>query len=452
MSFIRSSAQRFNRARHRLAAIARQEDGFAIPAALLITIASASVATVGVIATIQAEQGTSRDRDTKSAFQVAEAGINDALLRYNRYPPAVGSPCSPVGGTTAASGWCGPVTGQLEGENFTYYVRAPVSGLINVVSSATVDGATRRVAIAGNSVSDQPFFGQWNVQSHNNIHLDSNSSINSSVAANGDVILDSNSSICGNTSHGPGHSVIENGTGGQTCGTQSENSIVIPPVNQGDAPFVNDNSRLFALDLVTGSKNRVCFNGVDGNGSNDNSCGARHLHIENNTSLTLGGSKYSFCKLSMESNTNLYIQAGKTVTIYFDSPENCGYSSSTTQLEMSSNARISGSNGSPASAAFLFVGSPVIPTAAILSSNTAIGASCQQNFIIYGPFTDVTLNSNTSFCGAIAANSVEMDSNAEIRSSSGTGSYVLPGALPHYTVSNFVECRAAAAGPTTSGC
>ena len=30
--------------------------------------------------------------------------------------------------------------------------------------------------------------------------------------------------------------------------------------------------------------------------------------------------------------------------------------------------------------------------------------------------------------------------------------YVLPGALPHYTVSNFVECQAAAAGPNTTGC
>jgi hypothetical protein len=452
VSFFRSSTQRFKSIRRRLAALATEEHGFAIPSALLITIAASSVATIGVISTIRAEQGTSRDRDTKSAFQVAEAGINDALLRYNRYPPAVGSPCSPVGGTSAAGGWCGPVTGQLDGETFTYYVRAPVAGAISVVSSATVDGATRRVAVAANSVSDQPFFGEWNVQSHNDVHLDSNSSINSSVASNGSIILDSNSSLCGNSSHGPGESVVENGTGGQTCGTQEEGQIVIPPVNQGDAPFVNDNSRLFSLDLITGSKNKVCFDGHDGDNDSDNICGERHLHIQNNTSLTLGGSKYSFCKLTMESNTNLYIQSGKTVTIYFDSPENCGYTGSTTQLEMSSNARITGTNGSPASAALLFVGSPVIPTAAILSSNTAIGASCQQNFIIYGPFTDVTLNSNTSFCGAIAANSLEMDSNAEIKVSSGTGDYVLPGALPHYAVSSFIECAAAAAGPNTSGC
>lgn len=451
MRFSRTPGSWLRKLADRLPGFARDESGFAIPAALLISIAAASVATIGVIAAVRTEEGTTRDRSTKSAFQVAESGINDALLRYNRYPPTAGNLCSPVGGA-ATSGWCGPVTGTLDGNPYTYYVRPPAGGRVDIVSSATVNGATRRVAVTANSISDQPFFGDWAVQSHNDIHLKSNASINTNVAANGDVILDSNSSLCGNAQHGPGHDVETNGNATHTCGIESEGQIIIPPVNQGDAPTVNDNSRFFDLDVITGNKTRACFNGVNGNGSPDSSCGARHLNIASNTSVTLGGSKYSFCKLTLGSNTNLYIQAGKTVTIYFDSPEACGYSSGTYQLDMDSNARISGTSGSAASAAFMFVGSPVVQTRINLSSNTAIGANCQQNFIIYAPFSDVELNSNTAFCGAIAANSLEMDSNSSVRTSSAAQQWVLPAAHPHYTMTNFVECAAAAAGPTTSGC
>ena len=48
----------------------------------------------------------------------------------------------------------------------------------------------------------------------------------------------------------------------------------------------------------------------------------------------------------MSSNTSLYIQAGQTVVIYFDSPENCGYGDGEVQLNMDSNSRITASEAS----------------------------------------------------------------------------------------------------------
>ena len=53
------------------------------------------------------------------------------------------------------------------------------------------------------------------------------------------------------------------------------------------------------------------------------SAGTRQLTIDHNSSLTLTGHMYSFCKLTLNSNSAIYIAAGQTVNIYFDSPEHC---------------------------------------------------------------------------------------------------------------------------------
>jgi hypothetical protein len=154
----------------------------------------------------------------------------------------------------------------------------------------------------------------------------------------------------------------------------------------------------------------------------------------------------------MNSNTSLYIQAGASVTIYFDSPENCGYPDDTAQLDMLSNSRITSTDGGPANVALLFVGSDSLRTMINLNSNTSIGAACQQNFVVYAPRTDILLNSNSTYCGAIAGNTLELDSNARVYIDNGAQNYVLPNTPPHYEVGRFVECTAAPMSPPNAGC
>lgn len=435
----------------------RREDGFAVPTATLMLLAATGIVTVGVVTAIQVQGGVVRDQATKSALPQAEAGVNQALLHFNRILPG-SNPCGPVSGTApAADGWCAPVSGGFDGGTFAYQVRPTAAGL-DIVSTGNYGDTTRRVHVQAVSSSGQSIFADATVLSQDGISLDSNAEIIAGVGTNGSVSLSSNSKVCGPVSVGLGQTVNKAGNSGHfndpSCtiaGTPTTQPLTLPPVNQGDAATVNDNGRFFALDRISGQTTRVCFNGKRGNGSNG-SCGQRHLDIANNASVTLGGSKYSFCRLTMSSNSSLYIQSGKTVVIYFDSPEACGLPSGTTQLNLSSNSRITSTSGGPANVAMLFVGSPTSQTKINLSSNTSIDGSCEQNFVIYAPRTDISFNSNSTYCGAIAGRSIDLDSNTKLYADSASDSFILPNTAAHYVVSRFVECTSSAGSVPTTGC
>jgi len=455
----------------RLSARLASEQGFAVPTVMLMTIAAMAVASVGVVASIQGQSGVVRDQGTKTALEVAESGVNQALLYYNRGV----APC------TAKEGeWCGPVTGMSVNGGAVEYWSRLASGdecevgnqvdCVEIVSQGTVNGVTRRVDVSSSTVPTEESpgsgpFASAGVLSQESMTLDSNAVIHTGVATNGDMILKSNARQCGKASVGIGKKLTqEQNTGYYSdalCkskeSTYLQQALTLPPVNQGDAATNNDNARLFSQDLVSGNKSDACWNGFTAEGKASKNCDTRELVVEQNSSVTLGGSVYSFCKLKLLNNSALYVVAGKSVTIYFDSPEACGYSSGVTQLELQSNSRITSSSGSPISVAMLFVGSEALSTKVLLNSNTSVEESCDQNFVVYAPRSEVELNSNARFCGAIAGKSVHMDSNAVVWSASGSESFSLPGVeLPetaaHYTPYRFVECSAVEASPPDAGC
>jgi hypothetical protein len=301
--------------------------------------------------------------------------------------------------------------------------------------------------------------------------LSSNSIIHTGTATNGHLELNGNAKQCGPASVGVGKEITHASNtehhSDALCTTPassySKQELTLPPVNQGDAPTNNDNHRFFTLDAVsgingtTGSKSDACWNGVRADGKTTKTCGNRELRVDGNSAVTLGGSIYSFCKLTLRSNSNLYVAPGAKVTIYFDSPEACGYSSGVTQLDLSSNTRITSAKGDAISVAMLFVGSDTRQTKIQLNSNTSVNGPCDQNFIIYAPRSDIDFDSNSHFCGAVAGKSVHLDANVEIWTASGTDDFNLPGVeIPetaaHYTPYRFVECSAVAVEPPDAGC
>jgi hypothetical protein len=460
-----------NRLFRRLSDRLDSERGFAIPTVMLMTVAAMGVATVGVMASIQGQSGVTRDQGTKTALEVAESGVNQALLYYNRGV----APCAAGEGE-----WCGPVTGMsVNGGAVSYWTRLG-SGeecevgnevdCVEIVSQGVVNGVTRRVDVSASTVATEGSpgsgpFASAGVLSLEDMTLDSNAIIHTGVATNGNLTLKSNARQCGQASVGIGKELIPGSNTGYysdplcktKLSTYLQQALTLPLVNQGDAVTNNDDGRFFTQDVVSGEKSNVCWNGFTAEGKKTKNCGTRELRIDSNTSLTLTGSVYSFCKLTMRSNTALYVAAGASATIYFDSPEACGYSTGVTQLDMDSNTRITSATGSPTSVALLFVGSESRQTKIQLDSNTTVNGPCVQNFVIYAPRTDVELDSNTHFCGAIAGKTVHLDSNAEIRSASSTESFSLPGLeLPetaaHYSPYRFVECSAVPASPPDAGC
>ena len=161
--------------------------------------------------------------------------------------------------------------------------------------------------------------------------------------------------------------------------------------------------------------------------------------------------------MSCNSNRALYVAAGQTAAIYFDSPEACGYPDGVVQIEMASNTRIT--SNSPYPVELYFMGSDVSPdkeeflhTTLHLSSNTDINAACEQNFVVYAPRSDIVLNSNSTYCGALAGKTIHLDSNADVRTNGESAGFIIPYTSPHYETDRFVECAATAASPPNSAC
>lgn len=444
------------RLRHRLSS----ERGFAVPTVMLMTVAAMGVASVGVITSVQGQRGVVRDQGTKSALAVAESGVDEALLRFNRYGLATETDrCAPVGPAGPdANGWCGPIDAMVDDGAVSYYVSPAGASLpgggvawgeLDIVSSGTINGVTRRVNVHASSASGQSIFSTYAVKSLDDVVVEANSTIKSGTATNGEVDLvnKSTSRQCGQVSVGIGQPHPDEGHYSDLeCTTTGddviEDEVVLPPVNQGDAATNNDNERItnaltggVPRDQISGNKNPVSWDAE-----------TRELAMvgNNNTSLTLGGSVYSFCSVKLESNSALYFS--ENTYVYFDSPEACGYDPGTIQLELDSNSRIT-SVGS-GNVAMLFVGEGGVH----LKSNTSVGGSCQQNFIIYGPGVDVVMDQNTRFCGAAGGNSVYLKSKVELLADSKATSFILPNVAPHYVADRFVDCTAEAAAASVEGC
>jgi hypothetical protein len=464
----------------RLVGHAVDDGGFTLPTVMLMVVAAFAVASAAVLASLSAQSGTTHDLRSKDALAAAEAGAHEGMLRYNATTVTGDSwgQCLPSG-TPVSDGagwsWCPSQQSQLpDGSTYTYRVGFPqqVPGAplpahtAQVVSQGNSGGVTRRVDMTIRSASSQTPFTGAGIVGLNSIGLSSNDSLYGNSATNGDVTLSTNDNLCGNTQVGPGRTVI-GGTPSCTGGTSTVTHGVtsLPPVNQGDAPSNNQNGNFFSVNPVsptsTNAKRRVCFNGKNAAGESDTSsstgCGVRELRLRNGSSgvsVTLNGGNYSLCKLTMESGTTLYVANGAKVTIYFDSPENCGFTSATTQLSMDSNTSVQVNGGTAQNMRMLFVGSDAIPTTATMSSNTTQNVTCNQDFIVYGPRTDIVFASNSYFCGAVAGKTISVSSNTSVKVSNTAAGYTLPGWVDHYAIDDFKECTGPMPGGTapSSGC
>ena len=442
-----------------------------------------ALGTVTVLASVNSQSSTVRDERAKEALAAAEAGVQHALLRYNRMTGRAPNVC--VAGTStmttqppAADGWCSPVTGTVTGNataTFSYQVcprgrdqtipcPSPATAhnigggesasAIEIVSTGTVDGVSRRVeVVARSSGGDRPFAGNAGVIGIDSITGVGTAEIHANVATNGDITLDNQADlICNSAYVGPGHGV-DPPDHASCAATQQSTSL--PNVNQGDVRTNNSNGRwyssatgaYFPIDPMTPSCGSLCWNTT-----------SRQLNIASTASrtLTLGGSNYSVCKLTLGSNSNLYVQSGADVRIYFDSPENCPglpiVNGCYQQLEVSSNSRIAATG--TGRVALLFVGSDAQPTCATFSSNTATNQTCEQDFVAYGPRTHMRFAANTNFCGSVAGKSVHVESNSTLSASNSSADFELPSSVAgHYGVEGFVECDATTtATAPNSGC
>lgn len=418
-----------------LACRLRAEPGIALPVTLMVITIGFALASIGSIAAMSSLRNSTRDSGSKEALAVAEAGLQQALLRQNKILTTEAFPCLVLGvagdlipGTGLANGWCPRQSGTVGDGTYAYQVK-PMTVLgalggelkIEIVSEGTVDGETRRITTEAYSSTGAPAFAEANVIGVDALELNGSGTVTSTAASNSDIVIGGSGNLCGDAKHGEGRGVITTGSGGLCSGfVSTEGRISLSPPDPGNVFTENDNGRFFGEDTKTGS---VTWDST-----------TRTLSLGGNGALTLGGANYGICRLVMDGNSNIYIAEGAVTRIWFDSPENCGLAAGTAQMSMIGNSQISVTSGEAGDAGLIFVGSATTP------STITLGGSGKANeLMLYAPLSDVLVSGNGNYTGAIAGRTFVSTGSGTIRADSSVLDFEV-GVQTSFLPERFVEC------------
>jgi hypothetical protein len=430
----------------------REEGGFAVPTVLLAMVAAFGLATAVVIASVNAQHGTVRDQGSKAALAAAEAGVSNALLRFNRIVPSPAtSVCQPVGGTTAGTGgWC-PThgTGTIDQGSYDYRVRpfaaqGTIPGGLEIVSTGTVSGVTRRITAKAEAITPgfRPFQGLPSVVGLDGISLNARSEIHADVGTNGNISFANDSLLdCDYAQVGVGRGFVPFPPGATATCSPTQGTLSAPPVDPGDVATNNQNWRIGTVDPLAGSYSW-----------NTNT---KQLTLNHGGSLTLGSSgaalNYAFCRVQLSARSYLHIVNGATVRMYFLSPDAPPCQGVTEPLALDNRAKIDPTGGDATSLAILVVGSATRATSVVLNAD-ASAFTCDQTFVLYAPRSSVELNSRTSICGGVVGKSIVINEDTQINSSNTAEDFEFPsqGATHYGPPEDFIECSAAPPAPAAA--
>ncbi len=401
------------------------ERGIAVPVALAVLVLVWALATVSLREALTSQNQSQRDRDVKRALQAANAGVEAAIYRFNLLQPGSQQCVTGAGGTLGITGlaqdaWCAEQSEDL-GDNGSYTMRVSPAVAIQpngqaliqreIVSIGYSNAVRRRVLTRVTAATGEPIFpGGYAGVSLTALDVGNNVNVTGGLGTNGSILLKNFADVCGNATPGPGKSVsIQNNA--HVCGgystTAAQTSFNLQPVDQGNAPTVNDNGRIG--DPPAGTNPDPCTSCSD----IEWDPGTRVLSLRNNATLTLGGNVYSLCRLDLDNTAQLKIAArasGTAVRIYVDSPDSCGDGNGMGSVSVRNNASIVNMNTDPTTLQLYVVGSPTTAT----SVDFANGVSLQTDLVmaIYAPNSTVTLRNNTHLTGAIAARLLVLENNA----------------------------------------
>lgn len=447
----------------RLRRLIEEEAGIAVPVALAVLFLVWGLATVALREALTAQTQTQRDRQVKRALQAASAGVETGMYRMNLLQPGSLQCITISVGTLTVSGlqsdgWCAAQSEDLgDGASYSMRMSSGVSLRVNgqalvqreVVSTGTANGVRRRVLMRITAATGEPIFpGGYAGVSLAALDVGNNVNISGGLGTNGNVVLKNFAQVCGDATPGPGKSVsIQNNA--NVCGGYStqpaETPFNLQPVDQGNAPTVNDNARIGAIPATINPDPCTSCGSVDWSPT------TRVLNLRNNATLTLGGSIYSFCRLDLDNSSQLKIAAGSVVRIYIDSPENCGGGNGMGSVSVRNDSAIVNMNTDPTTLQLYVVGSQTIATSVDLSN----GVSLQTDMImaVYAPYSTVSLSNNVRLTGAVAARSLVLRNNATLNYSDRIADITSGSPLRLYRSAEYKECANDQVGSVVdSGC
>jgi hypothetical protein len=455
-----------NPLRARLRRLARSERGMALPVALFAMIASIAVAGAAVVATVEVQHSSGRDGSAKNAIAAADAGANVARARMSRYAYVLSeaTPCLRLGAGGKLEGssaetiegvpWCPSIAGTVGGGTYVYRV-SPVgfacgSYDLCVVSTGTVGGVSRRIEVTYNesslfSSAEEETNGEGSGEEEgtgsedetggggiegmvgqDGIELSGNADIRVGIGTNGDVVSSGNASVCGSIRHGIGKKWTHSGNASQCNGYNvSEGNMTLPPVSSfmpTDIATDNSNYRLVKCQQTkplaepTGCQSDT-LSGGSWTTTKPWDATTRTISLEGNATLTVGGGDYWICALSLSGNSELIMAAGAHVRFFFDTPEHCN---TTTQISLSGNNRIAATGYQPSAGQFSMPGFYLLGSTSVSSSvNLSGNYSTTDEFIVYGPNTNISITGNATFKGVIAGKRIAMSGNGKVEQDAG---------------------------------
>lgn len=437
----------------RLAALRHDRSGIAVPIVLIVMTIGFALASVGSLAAIGSIRNAGRDNSDKGAFGVAEAAAQAALFRQNKIlttPTVSAARCLATGvqntliATFAdADGWCREQTGTVNGGTYSYRVKPDVmlangQRQVEVVAEGVMNGETRRVQVSAAASTGTPVFGGGQVVGLNKLDFQGGSGmvVNAAMRTNGDLSVGNNTACNGAVTVGVGKRVYPSNL---SCGgSVSQGTTTLGPVDMGNVRTDNVNLRLSDGRDVKTDSDKVDWNPT-----------TKSLDLGSQSTITLGGTNYLLCSLSLDGGSQLIVAQGAKVRIYFDTPENCGLASPAKQISFGGNSRVTVTSANPADLAFLVAGSDTRTTTVEMGGNSRT----VNDVTVYAPKSIVSLSGNNTFRGAIAGKELSAQGSVNIIGVSSTLSFTAAVELA-YTRTRFVECVGSipATGSPSTGC
>jgi hypothetical protein len=437
----------------------------ALPTALFAMIASFALGSAAIMSSVDVQQGTARDHDSKEAIAAADAGAGLALLRLNRFQSKLNtaSPCvGPAGeAQTVTAGWCPSTPAEAVGDAvFSYRVSAyNGTGTLRVISVGTSGTVSRRVEVGLVSYSNKLVFAEEKLIGQSNITLKGSVNVRTDIGTNGDVTLvnenGANAVLCGNVRHGIGKEAPEPDCNGKKSEGERDLPAVTPP--EGIATN-NSNCRLAVTCTISTEvdtyapstgKNEKEKEKEKGKGSRTSTepWDATHwtINVPNNTKLSMGGRDYFVCGLFV--NGELIMNAGAELRIFIRTPQECGLSPGAIQVEFTASANIVSTGYNPAQATYN------IPSIYVLgeSSVKLSGNSGTNEVMLYAPLSSIEMQGSAIWKGMIAGKSLYIHGNPTIESDPNIHEPNIP-LNPLLQRTRYVECTGATATPPDASC
>jgi hypothetical protein len=428
-----------------------------MPLAMLVLFVVAALGAVVAAQGITATGQGRHDSSVKRAVASADAGIEAAIYRLNKLKTSE-LLCVVVGVTgltvepVQADGWCRAQPEDLgDGASYSYRISGGHLAIINgqellqrkIVSTGTVNGSTRRAEAVVGSATGKSLFGGNAVTSADDLSLANSTHVVGNVASNGNVSLSGSTSLCGNATYGPGKQFTTTNAGLQCSGYstfQADGSMLLNPVDQGNAKTVNDNGRIGVQDTFLPSIPSV-WNPA-----------TRVLQLKQFSTLTLGGDVYSFCNLEIANSAQLIIApraAGRPpLKIFIDSPENCPGVTNAGSVKLTEQASILNPNADPSTVELFVAGSAETATSVQFLNSFASAV----NMLIYAPRSTVRMQNSTAIVGAVAGKSVLLENSATVTWNA-SAAVTIDDLEPLFRRQSWVECSTRQTGSAVdSGC